>query len=624
MSSSSSNLEIHYMHGSGGLSCEDISMASSIKLQPGMKEVKEWLKSLRLHKYTALLESMSYDEMLGLTEKGLEEREVTLGARGKILKSIQQVKDRPIIIKDLNDKLDSLASKFDLFPILTELEFVLLMPLKPYEYPSSTNVVVVGSDLSETSSSPICRPSSNMGLEISLTNISSSTPYFYSGEDIPGQLFDLLRKINAHLRVGGESLDAVTIFVCFLERCRKQDGFTLPQKQFFLSWAQKLRAIWNPPTIKRVSDLNKRRFSRESLIRRSSIRSPTQLTVGGSNLGSYTPRGPSPISHFPPSMVVTTPTPPPIPIVEITSDPGGIASGRLPIINLPPEEPPGMIGSNSLNSYCHRKSPSEIKSPSSIGGGFGHSSTKRISYQGDLNSISGAVSGSGSLSSSPLIPDDDNDDDDSLGLMPNFVDPGLLPFQISSSAGFRSRRESSESRDSGYYLSLPDSRRNSSMSSTSSDSRRESAFSFDGSYFEGSRSSSFLLPSSATSPIYHPELRRESSSDYFSDRRESTASSVSDYYYMDLRRDSDAFPNSVAEVPNEDGGSSIPSFVVSPSSPTLGVPTTHSSTSLSGKGANSVSSGCLSDDGSMHSLIEPDLEQHMANISLSVTEQVLD
>lgn len=139
---------------------------------------------------------------------------------------------------------------------------------------------------------------------------------------------------------------------------------------------------------------------------------------------------------------------------------------------------------------------------------------------------------------------------DSLGLMPSFLDSGFGGFFPSMT-----RRESAESRDSGLYLSLPDSRRSSALSGGS---RRESA-------------------------AWDDLSRRES----FDSRR---SSAISDY---------------LSEVKTE-------------------APPTHLAAPMDLPPPGSVSSGCGSDVGSTDSLLEPDLEKHMASLSLSVTEQALE
>ena len=71
-----------------------------------LTDIREWLKSLRLHKYTKLLLEYSYEEFLELTDEKLEKRQVTLGARGKIIKNIGLIKERPQKIKDLTKELE--------------------------------------------------------------------------------------------------------------------------------------------------------------------------------------------------------------------------------------------------------------------------------------------------------------------------------------------------------------------------------------------------------------------------------------------------------------------------------------------------------------------------------------
>ena len=69
-------------------------------------EIREWLKSLRLHKYTKILLELSYEELLQLNDEALERKNVTLGARGKILKYIGHIKERPKTIKKLGKDLE--------------------------------------------------------------------------------------------------------------------------------------------------------------------------------------------------------------------------------------------------------------------------------------------------------------------------------------------------------------------------------------------------------------------------------------------------------------------------------------------------------------------------------------
>ncbi|KIY50382.1 hypothetical protein FISHEDRAFT_19515, partial [Fistulina hepatica ATCC 64428] len=55
-----------------------------------LKDVPAWLRSVRLHKYTACFEGMTWQEMVDLTEPQLQEKGVVAqGARGRMLKIFQ-------------------------------------------------------------------------------------------------------------------------------------------------------------------------------------------------------------------------------------------------------------------------------------------------------------------------------------------------------------------------------------------------------------------------------------------------------------------------------------------------------------------------------------------------------
>ena len=97
-------------------------------IKPGMKNVPDWLKSLRLHKYTNLIMRMDYRDMLELTEEKLEEMKVTKGAARKISNSIQKLKERSQLLHDINENVENGAK--DMKKILVDLEFILRSPIK--------------------------------------------------------------------------------------------------------------------------------------------------------------------------------------------------------------------------------------------------------------------------------------------------------------------------------------------------------------------------------------------------------------------------------------------------------------------------------------------------------------
>ncbi len=69
-------------------------------------EVPVWLKSLRLHKYTPMFQAMSYAEMMALNDSQLEQRQVTKGARRKILQSLEKLQERVSLLLQLETVRD--------------------------------------------------------------------------------------------------------------------------------------------------------------------------------------------------------------------------------------------------------------------------------------------------------------------------------------------------------------------------------------------------------------------------------------------------------------------------------------------------------------------------------------
>jgi hypothetical protein len=91
-------------------------------------DVPAWLKSLRLHKYSWLFASMTYEEMLALTEEALEARGVTKGARHKIVLSVKKLRERGATLMQL--EMDVVKGG-GLRAALEELRLILTTPIKP-------------------------------------------------------------------------------------------------------------------------------------------------------------------------------------------------------------------------------------------------------------------------------------------------------------------------------------------------------------------------------------------------------------------------------------------------------------------------------------------------------------
>ena len=96
-------------------------------IKVGMENVPQWLKQLRLHKYTEFIMSLSYHELLSLNEEKLQKMNVTKGARRKILLSIEKLSERPKVLATINSKLDRECG--DMKEILLELETLIKSPI---------------------------------------------------------------------------------------------------------------------------------------------------------------------------------------------------------------------------------------------------------------------------------------------------------------------------------------------------------------------------------------------------------------------------------------------------------------------------------------------------------------
>ncbi|KAJ8719297.1 hypothetical protein PYW08_011472 [Mythimna loreyi] len=94
---------------------------------PGMSNVAQWLKSLRLHKYVWLFTNMSYDQMMAMDEKYLEKLGVTKGARHKLLLSIKKLSERGAVLEAAQAELRAGGAA----RALERLRAVLLSPMPP-------------------------------------------------------------------------------------------------------------------------------------------------------------------------------------------------------------------------------------------------------------------------------------------------------------------------------------------------------------------------------------------------------------------------------------------------------------------------------------------------------------
>ena len=195
-------------------------------IQDPIKGLTTWLRSLRLHKYNPVLVDLTYERFLQLTDEQLEKRGFTVGARGKLLKNISLIKERPQRLLELDRKLETIVDLTTLCQILLDLKTFILMPTKPLTYPA-----------------PVLSSAGYLTLTSTAGRSGESVTDFCHGteEDVPRLLFQVLTKVFrgvfpnyvAHYK-------AVNTFASILEYCLDKDCFSETQKIRFTSWLKKL------------------------------------------------------------------------------------------------------------------------------------------------------------------------------------------------------------------------------------------------------------------------------------------------------------------------------------------------------------------------------------------------
>lgn len=195
----------------------------------GMELVPGWLKLLRLHKYTDLIMSFTYEEMLHLTEEQLEVKGVTKGARRKIINNIQKLLDRPSMLVEINQHLDK--EDCNVKKVLTDLEVLLKSPVK------------VGMDRRINIRRRQDSGSRDSGAEVSEDEIDEMGEC--EGNKLVSMIMTTMRKTCSLLLLSPNTdVKHVSHFVSLLDICLGRDCYQHHQKQLLLSWKHKLLSIW--------------------------------------------------------------------------------------------------------------------------------------------------------------------------------------------------------------------------------------------------------------------------------------------------------------------------------------------------------------------------------------------
>lgn len=95
----------------------------------GMGNIRKWLKSLRLHKYTWVFDNVSYEKMCTFTEDYLKSLNITQGASHKLAICIEKLHTRAESMKLVEMKL--LQNRMFVPEAIYEMESMVLSPMKP-------------------------------------------------------------------------------------------------------------------------------------------------------------------------------------------------------------------------------------------------------------------------------------------------------------------------------------------------------------------------------------------------------------------------------------------------------------------------------------------------------------
>ncbi|XP_072031358.1 protein Smaug homolog 1-like isoform X2 [Amphiura filiformis] len=215
---------------------------SFLEENSGMRDVPTWLKSLRLHKYQGLFQQMSYDEMMTLTEQDLERMNVTKGARHKIVLSVQKLRERQILLQNLEKDIMSDGSPGVLRNALNHIKNIIITPIKPY---GSTGI---------PDSSSMATAGFGQGLPPESTTESDQGSGAIQEGDLPAQITRFMGKMCTQLLVSRRpDEDNISLYLQLLDKSLNHESFTATQKKRLYSWRQSCQKFSRNPFPRKLS-----------------------------------------------------------------------------------------------------------------------------------------------------------------------------------------------------------------------------------------------------------------------------------------------------------------------------------------------------------------------------------
>ncbi|XP_061743288.1 protein Smaug homolog 1 isoform X1 [Nerophis ophidion] len=238
----------------------------------GMRDVPSWLKSLRLHKYAVLFSTMTYDEMMSLTEEQLEAQKVTKGARHKIVISIQKLKDRQNLLRSLEK--DVLEGSNLRVP-LQELHNIIITPIKALSGGEDTSLQRSPLNPEAKSAAPGSHLAGGSG------EVDAYSSVIAEG-DIPSQFIRVMGKVCTQLLVSRSDEDNISSYLQLIDRCLIHESFSETQKKRLLSWKQQVQRLFRAIPRKTLLDIAGYRPQRSSRGFGQSNSLPTTSCAGSS------------------------------------------------------------------------------------------------------------------------------------------------------------------------------------------------------------------------------------------------------------------------------------------------------------------------------------------------------
>lgn len=234
--------------------------------------VPAWLKSLRLHKYASLFSTMTYDEMMSLTEEQLEAQKVTKGARHKIVISIQKLKERQNLLRSLEK--DVLEGS-NLRGPLQELHQMVMTPIKAFvggEEGAAQRPLLCSDGKSAAPGSHLNSGGGGGEAELSSSAVAEG--------DLPGQFTRVMGKVCTQLLVSRSDEDSISSYLQLIDKCLIHESFTETQKKRLLSWKQQVQRLFRSMPRKALLDIAGYRTQRSRFGQSNSL--PTTSCLGAS------------------------------------------------------------------------------------------------------------------------------------------------------------------------------------------------------------------------------------------------------------------------------------------------------------------------------------------------------